>query len=115
MKAIYPGHLYEMDLLDGSGKAQLQYVSRAPRHPAVPGVTCQEVIRTLIDRVGFLDSEIPWAGNAEILYHLRMAMVLFEARAIVRHVEKGHLQPENALLGEDGHFVLAMKDTASTP
>lgn len=107
MKVIYPGHLYELDHLDGDRKTPLQFVSRPPLHPAKEGVTNQEVLRVLIDRVKVLDAEKPWAGNSEILFHLRMALGLHEARALTRHIEKGKLQPESVPVGEGGHFILA--------
>lgn len=106
MRAIYPGHLYELDHLDGGAKSQLQFVSRAPLHPPIEGVINQEVLRALIDRVQVLDAEVPWIGNQQILHHLRMALALHEARAMLRHVEKGEIRPERVIIGTDGHFVL---------
>lgn len=106
MRVLEPGHLYELDHLDGGGKTLLQFVSRAPLHQPVEGVINQEVLRALIDRVQLLHAEVPWAGNDEILHHLRMALALHEARAMLRHVEKGHILPEVLPVGGDGHFVL---------
>lgn len=106
MKVIDPGHLYELNHLDGSGTTRLQFVSRAPLHTPAEGVINQEVLRALIDRVQLLDSEVTWSGNAEILHHLRMALALHEARAMLRHVEKGHIRPELLPTGPDGHFIL---------
>ena len=107
MKPLIHGHLYELDHLDGSGKTHLQFVSREPLHDPREGVINQEVLRALIDRVECLNEEVPWAGNADILHHLRMALVLHEARALVRHVQKGELRPETLVTGADGHFVFA--------
>lgn len=107
MKVIEPGHRYELDHLDGNGKTTLQFVSRAPLHEPAEGVINQEVLRALIDRVQLLNSEVPWSGNAEILHHLRMALALHEARAMLRHVEKGHILPETLPVGSDGHFMIA--------
>lgn len=107
MRALYPGHTYELDHLDGDGKSILQFVSRPPLHPAKEGVLNQEVLRAIIDRVQVLDAEVPWPLNAQILWHLRMALVLHEARALIRHVEKGGLKPEHVKLAKDGHFVLS--------
>lgn len=107
MRVIYPGHRYELDHLDGSGKTILQFISRAPLHAPVEGPTNQEVIRALIDRVKVLDAEVPWSGNEIILHHLRMALTLHECRALLRHVEKGHILPERLALGVDGHFAVA--------
>lgn len=107
MRAIYPGHVYELDHLDGDGKSHLHFVQRLPLHTPSEGVTNQEVLRAIIDRVKHLDGEVPWSGNANIIYHLRMAIALHEARAIERHIEKHDFSIEFAALGPDGHLKLA--------
>jgi hypothetical protein len=104
MKIVIPGHLYELDHLDGEAKEKLQFVDRDHGRDA-EGTFNQEVLRVLIDRVKFLNSEKTWEGNAQILYHLRMALVLHETRALCRKVEKGKLQPESLPVGNDGHFL----------
>src|SRR5262245_26997718 len=106
MRALKAGHLYELDHLDGSGHTMLQFVQREPHHEPKEGVINQEVLRALIDRVQVLDSERPWEGNQAILYHLRIALVLHEVRAMMRKVEKDELQPELVSVGDDGHFIL---------
>lgn len=104
MRCVVPGHTYELDHLDGDGKTILQFVSRAPLHEPKEGVINQEVLRALIDRVYVLDAEVPWEGNQQIIHHLRMALALHEARAFLRHVEKGYVQPELLPVGSDGHI-----------
>ncbi|RWO08248.1 hypothetical protein [Mesorhizobium sp.] len=106
MRAIYPGHRYELNHLDGNGKSVLQFVQRSPLHVPMEGVTNQEVLRAVIDRVKSLDAEVPWAGNAQIIRHLRMAILLHESRAMERHIEKHDFAVEAVELGEDGHFKL---------
>lgn len=109
MKVIYPGHSYILNQLDAKANTKpqrLDFVKRLPHHSPSPGVTNQEVIRVLIDRVKFLDAELPNDVNSQIVYHLRMALVLHEARAMIRAVEKGKLIPEQTLLDDDGHFAL---------
>lgn len=107
MKVLYPGHRYELDHLDGPGKTILQFVQRAPLHEPREGVLNQEVLRAIIDRVKVLDDEVPWRGNDEIIHHLRMAIALHEARAILRDVERHGLAVENIALDQRGHFALA--------
>lgn len=108
MKVIDPGHLYQLDHLDGSGHQLLRFCKRLivpGRTEAWEGTTCQETLRALIDRVQVLDAELPWEGNNVILQRLRLALIGFEARALERHVEKGTLRPEEiATNPEDGHF-----------
>src|SRR4051794_17180616 len=104
MKVLIAGHLYELSHLDGDGAQRLQFVDRNHGQDA-EGTFNQEVLRVLIDRVKFLDAEVAWEGNEQILHHLRMALVLHEARALYRKVEKGKLLPESLPVGSDGHFL----------
>jgi hypothetical protein len=109
VKVLYPGHQYKLDHLDGEGKTLLQFVQRLPHHEPKEGVQCQEVLRALIDRVEVLNLERYWKGNKDLLHHLRMALALFEVRALMRHVEKDELHPEKIVTGNDGHFKLEAK------
>ena len=105
MIVIDPGHNYQLDTLDGDATCELRFVKRFRGRENHPGTTNQEVLRVLIDRVIELNSEKPWPLNNQILHHLRMALILHEARALVRKVEKGELMPEGVVLKKkDGHF-----------
>lgn len=114
VKIVTPGHVYVLDLLDGNSSLEsktLTFVRRSfpclPREDVHPGTTNQDVLRCLIDRVQVLDSERHWDGNSEILYHLRMALVLHEARTLVRKVESGRIVPEQiATCPADGHWII---------
>lgn len=110
MRVLVAGHTYLLDHLDGDGQTTLQFVQRGPLHEPKEGVINQEVMRALIDRVQFLDAEVPWSGNQEIIEHLRMALALHEARAFLRHVEKGHIDPEALPTGVDGHMQIVGDD-----
>ena len=129
MKVLEPGHLYELDHLDGEGKSQLSFVDRGVggRQPTHEGVYNQEVLRAtidvlsvLLDRVEHLDGERPWEGNPRLLRalseaqnQLRRALLLHELRALERKFEKGTLLPEKMDVGHDGHWVLAIEDRES--
>lgn len=105
MKILRPwGHVYELNHLDGPNKTILQFVQRAPHHEPKEGVQCQEVLRALIHRVKILNSELSWTGNKEIIFHLRAALLLFETRALFRHLDKDEIEPEKFKTGDDGHF-----------
>lgn len=105
MKVKEPGHIYELNTLDGDGTPEvLRFVNREPGHEH-SGTQTQEVLRALIDRTRHCDACIRWPGNDLIIHHLQMALVLHEARALERKVEKGQLRPEFVGVGEDGHFV----------
>lgn len=108
VRVIDPGHHYSLHSLDAKesySDQELIFVKRFRGKDNHSGTTNQEVLRVLINRVKFLHEEKPWPLNDQILYHLRMALVLHEARALIRKVEKGELRPEDILVNEeDGHF-----------
>jgi len=95
MKTVDPGHIYMLDVLDieadeRQSAEMLMFVKRqGERYPGnvshYPGTNCQEVIRALVDRVKFLDSQLPDSRNQAILQHLREALWLFESRAAQRY------------------------------
>lgn len=113
MKIIEPGHVYKLSWLDGDDihykdghwNSELIFVNRetGSEHP---GTQTQEVLRALINRTQHCDKCLRWDGNDRIIYHLRMALALHEARAIERKVEKGIIAPEAVETAEDGHFRL---------
>lgn len=112
MNIIEKGHIYELDYIDDDvlkcrdmGERRLVFVNREDNPHA--GTQTQEVIRALIDRTRHCDNCLRWEGNDKIIHHLRMALVLHEARALERKVEKGAITAENIALGGDGHFLLS--------
>lgn len=107
MKAIDPGHRYMVEPLDGGSDQEIRFVKRFRDELNHAGTTNQELLRVLIHRLGILHAELPWDGNEEIIRHLRMALVLHEARALIRKVEKGEINPEDIKVSPvDGHVVL---------
>jgi len=110
MKIIEKGHKYKLHTLDGEMDVTLTFVKRFRGVENHAGTINQEVLRCLIDRVVVLDSECRWEGNDKILYYLRMALILHEARAIERKVEKDELHPEDIVLcPKDGHIKLYLE------
>lgn len=90
MKVIDPGHSYELQTYDGTGAQPLVFMKReGPGYPFnvghYPGTNCQEVMRALIDRVTYLDRQVPCAENQIALAGLRSALYAFEIRAARRH------------------------------
>jgi hypothetical protein len=95
LKTLDPGHIYMLDLLDIETDEQqstemLIFVKRqGQRYPGnrshYPGTNCQEVIRALIDRVKYLDGQMPDPRNQPVIQHLREALWLFESRAAQRY------------------------------
>lgn len=97
MKIIDPGHVFDLDWLDGKPREgwefpenRLTFVKREGRnYPGNrgqhPGTNIQEVLRALISRVKYLDNQIPSRHNAAVLHHLRLAILNLEQRAAFRH------------------------------
>lgn len=98
------GHRYALSHLDGDKETVIQFVQRGPLHDPIEGVTNQEVLRSVIDRVKVLDSEKAWHGNDLILMHLRQAIALHESRALEMKISKGAADVEFYETGDDGHF-----------
>jgi hypothetical protein len=107
MKIIEPGHIYQLEHRDGSGAGLLVFVNReaGTEHE---GTQTQDILRALIDRTQHCDSCLRWEGNDKIIHHLRMALALHEARALLRKTEKGVITPETIDTAPDGHYKLAM-------
>lgn len=111
MKVLQRGHRYELKNRGDSstGTQVVQYINREPGMEC-DGVTQQEVLRMMIDRNRYCTSCLPNSVSERIQYHLRMALVLHEMRALERKVQKGELEPEYLELGEDGHFKLIHRE-----
>lgn len=107
MKVLEPGHVYQLSSYDGEMEVILTFVNREDKPH--PGTQTQEVLRALIDRTQHCDLCLRWEGNDDIIYHLRAALILHEQRALMRKLEKSELEPENVLLGSDGHFDFSVK------
>jgi hypothetical protein len=114
MKVRDPGHTYALDMR-GSPVKQVFQFSDHEVDPPKPGTTTQEVLRMLIDRTMYCDSCMPCELNQHIIDHLRMALVLHEARALIRKVEKSEIRPELVVLGHDHHFWLGIPTANGEP
>lgn len=118
MKVIEPGHIYDLDHLDGDAHQLLTFVNREllPHE----GTQTQEVLRAvvdvlecLIDRTNHCDACLRWEGNDRIIKALseaqrqcRLALLFHEQRVLERRFAKGELEPESVPVGADGHFEL---------
>lgn len=110
MKVIEKGHIYEPKTREEFPNKPnvLQTLTFINKEEGCEhnGTTTQEVIRILIDRTRHCANCMPHRNNEQIVYHLRMALILHEARALERKVEKGYIMPEYIDTGEDGHYDL---------
>ena len=80
MKVIEPGHVYELDTLDGATRTpmRLTFVNREGTPHS--GTQTQEVLRViidmldaLIDRTNHCDACLRWEGNDQIVKHMSEA------------------------------------------
>lgn len=106
----YPGHRYRIPNLDGDKLQIIEFVQREPHHEPRPGIIIQDLLRICIDRVKTLNEEVQASENEQVLFHLRMAMVYQETRALRRKVELRKIYPEELACGEDGHFKLSWSE-----
>lgn len=105
MRVIDPGHKYALTRLDGHGEELLTFVKREGQgYPGNvghhPGTNIQEVVRTLIDRLKYVDKQIPHWRNSAAISHLRECLVHLEFRAAERHGRESTLW-ESGLSIED--------------
>jgi hypothetical protein len=92
VKVLDPGHRYELAIFDGdeSFARVLQFVKREGEgYPGNvghhEGTNIQEVLRALIDRLLYLDNQVPDHRNRDIVRRLRDSIWDLEKRAAERH------------------------------
>jgi hypothetical protein len=90
MQILDPGHLYTLKHLDGDSVEYLRFVKReGPGFPGnvghYEGTNLQEVIRVLIDRLRYLNNQIPHERNTYCIMDLQDCLYGLEARAAERH------------------------------
>ena len=90
MKVLDPGHKYQLNPLDGDNIQFLTFVKReGEKFPGnkghYSGTTLQEVFRACIERVNYVNNQIPDERNDAIIIYLRDAILLLEERAAERH------------------------------
>lgn len=119
MIIVDPGHIYDLWQLGTNDPLRISFIKRgggAITYPEEwPGVQNQEVTRALIDRSIYLDNILPCSETQDAIYHYRMALWCFEARAHRRKMEKVNrklpvhddtcrMRPNRILLAEDVPF-----------
>ncbi len=108
MKVLETGHVYEPNNRETDADCEGQTIRFINKQPGQEhgGTTTQEVIRILLDRTRHCNNCMPHRNNEQVIYHLRMALIMHEARALERKTEKGDFMPEYLATGDDGHFLL---------
>lgn len=90
MRVIDPGHKYELTEYDGGTTQTITFMKReGDGYPGnvghYPGTNLQEVIRALIDRVQYLNTQIPHDENRVLVGKLRDCLLHLEWRAAGNH------------------------------
>lgn len=121
LRILDRGHIYVLEALDGEFNQVLQFVKReGPNYPGNvghhPGTTTQAVLRCLIERIQYVNNQIPDYRNDKAIELLREVILLFEQRAAERH-GKILLKPEFPIETYDtaanGHIENLWKDVKS--
>lgn len=124
MRTLDPGHAYFLNDYSGDkdetidSEQPLIFMHRiGPRYPGndgspYDGTNCQEVLRALISRSIYLNTQIPCKETTRIIEHLRSALWLFEKRAAREHrrelefMELSEIELENhSTCRKCGHIV----------
>ena len=94
MKVIDPGHLYQLSSLDGDNPDDLlRFVKREGEgYPGnvghYPGTIIQDVLRAIIDRLDYVNNQIPCGDNRSARVACQTALWFLENRAAERHGRK---------------------------
>lgn len=117
MKVLEKGHIYAPAIRkveQDAGRLSPFHITFINKQPGQEhdGTTTQEIIRILIDRTRHCNNCSPHRNNEQVIYHLRMALIMHEARALERKTEKGDFMPEYIAVGADGHFALEENEPA---
>lgn len=104
MRVLDPGHSYELASLDGGEPIKLEFVKReGEMYPGNvghhPGTTLQEVWRATIDRLKYLNGQIPDESDDIAIHYLEMAILCLENRAAIRHGRPIHFSADVAAYG----------------
>ena len=114
MKILISGYKYLLsNIKSNDGDKDINtlkfYNEKGVDKDEIVGTSNQEVLRALIDRVKYLDNELPHSFNKEIIFHLRKALALHEARHLTRMVDKD-VVVEEFPVGNNGHFICLDKE-----
>ena len=96
MKILDDGHKYQLDHVDEDQHETLTFIKRSGKKikhdNEYSGTNSQEVIRALIDRTKYLNDQLSCDESGDIIYYLRQALFIYEARAYRRKMQKQNKQ-----------------------
>lgn len=86
MRVLDPGHVYILDSLDGDAPQTIAFVKReGARYPgnvgSHPGITVQEILRACMDRLEYVNEQIPCYETQAASGLLAAAALMLEVRA----------------------------------
>lgn len=116
MIILDPGHEYKLQIIDGTALDYhtLVFVKREGEgYPGNvghrPGTIIQDVLRCCIDRLKYVNNQIPNKLNVETIQSLRDAIFTLELRAASRHdteLKIDRLEIEDLPVGKNGHLLI---------
>lgn len=86
MKILKPGHLYELDSMEGTNPQKIQFIEKKVMqgtgnfYTVNDGTTNEEVLEMLIDRTKSLGEKLPSRENSLALTKLEEALLWFNRR-----------------------------------
>lgn len=102
MKVIVPGHRYEVASFENTNDQVIDFIHKQPKENApgefvtlCDGTTNEELLRVLINRTEFLNSQFPCRENSIAITKMQEALMWFEKRTtdrIARGVEGKHIK-----------------------
>lgn len=105
MKTLDRGHKYLLQDNKATTTTELTFFKDEKINGSgYAGTTNQEVLRALIDRVKFLNVQVPSEINDRIIRNLREALILHEIRHLERLLDRGETI-ELIKTKQSGHFV----------
>jgi hypothetical protein len=97
MKILAPGHKYELENVGGEGVQQIQFIEKVKSGDDLKivqnGTTTEEVISILIDRIKFLQVQLPCDENEVVISNLEGALTELQKRTEDRQARKVDGQP----------------------
>lgn len=109
MKIVEPGHVYDVENVDGDGTQRIMFVRRRDSaakklDTSTEGILSQELLRVLIDRTLYLNAEAPCSEDVEIVDKLRECLRLYESRAARRSIERLSMPEREPVCATCGHI-----------
>ena len=91
MKIVDEGHTYQLAHVDSDGHETVTFIKRSGKKikhdEEHEGTNSQECLRMLIDRTKYLNEQLPCEESGDIIYYLRQALFIYEARAYRRKMQ----------------------------